>query len=91
MIGLTIDDIVNLTPKFFAMHRDDIIIRDIGSHALLSIQHNLVAGTLAPFAKESTQVQQLLEDVLAFKISYVSTVNLHRSVANNLQGRVHAY
>ena len=69
MIGLTIDDIVNLTPKFFAVHRDDIIIRDIGSHALLSIQHNLVAGTLAPFAKDSPQIQGLLDQVLAFEVS----------------------
>lgn len=69
MTGLTIDDIVNLTPKFFAVHRDDIIIRDIGSHALLSIQHNLVAGTLAPFAKDSPQIQGLLDQVLAFEVS----------------------
>jgi len=69
MLGITIDDIVNLTPKFFDMHRDDIIIRDIGSHALLSIQHNLVAGTLASFAKGSAQIQELLDQVLSFKVS----------------------
>lgn len=67
--GLTIEDIINLTPRFFDMHRDDIIIRDIGSHALLSIQHNLAAGTLAPYAKESPQVEQLLERVLKFEVS----------------------
>jgi acyl-CoA oxidase len=88
--GLTIDDIVNLTPKFFAMHRDDIIIRDIGSHALLSIQHNLVAGTLAPFAKESAQVQELLDQVLAFKVSagFMLTEIGHGLDAKNLETEV---
>lgn len=67
--GLQVEDIVDLSPRFFDMHRDDIIIRDIGSHALLSIQHNLAAGTLAPYAKESPQVQELLERVLNFEVS----------------------
>lgn len=51
------------------MHRDDIIIRDIGSHALLSIQHNLAAGTLAPYAKDSPQLRDLLDKVLKFEVS----------------------
>lgn len=53
------------------MHRDDMIIRDIGSHALLSIQHNLVAGTLAPYAKDSVYIQALLDKVLKFEVSSV--------------------
>ncbi|KAF5578571.1 acyl dehydrogenase NM domain protein [Fusarium subglutinans] len=88
--GLTTDDIVNLSPKFFDMHRDDIIIRDIGAHALLSIQHNLVAGTLAPFAKASTKIQGLLDDVLAFKVSagFMLTEIGHGLDAKNLETEV---
>lgn len=67
--GLTINDIVDLTPRFFDIHRDDIIPRDTGLHALLSIQYNLVAGTLAPYAKDSRQVQELLEKIIHFEVS----------------------
>lgn len=67
--GLTVDDIMDLSPKFFDMHRDDIIIRDIGSHALLGIQHNLAAGTIAPYAKDSPRLQELLDKVLNFEVS----------------------
>ncbi|KAG5772885.1 hypothetical protein H9Q72_001064 [Fusarium xylarioides] len=72
------------------MHRDDIIIRDIGAHALLSIQHNLVAGTLAPFAKESRKIQGLLDDVLKFKVSagFMLTEIGHGLDAKNLETEV---
>lgn len=69
--GLTVDDIMDLSPRFFDMHKDDIIIRDIGSHALLSIQHNLAAGTIAPYAKDVPGIQELLEKILNFEVSYV--------------------
>ncbi|KAL9471057.1 hypothetical protein ACSS6W_008998 [Trichoderma asperelloides] len=87
---LTAEDIINLTPRFFDMHRDDIIIRDIGSHALLSIQHNLAAGTLAPYAKESPQVEQLLEKVLKFEVSaaFMLTEVGHGLDAKNLETEV---
>ncbi|MCJ1306634.1 hypothetical protein MMC25_000277 [Agyrium rufum] len=67
--SLTIDDITDLTPKFFDMHRDDMILRDIGSHAMLSIQHNLVAGIIAPYVKDSPPLQVLLGKVLSFDVS----------------------
>ncbi|KAL6897687.1 hypothetical protein GGI43DRAFT_424034 [Trichoderma evansii] len=88
--GLTIEDIVNLTPRFFDIHRDDIIPRDTGSHALLSIQHNLVAGTLAPYAKDSRRVQELLEKILDFEVStaFMLTEVGHGLDAKNLETEV---
>ncbi|KAJ7748804.1 acyl-CoA oxidase [Mycena maculata] len=43
--GLTLDDIVNLSPKFWDMHIDPIICTDGAATTLLTIQYNLVAGT----------------------------------------------
>lgn len=68
---LTVDDVLDLTPKFWNMHMDGIILSDIGSHVLLSVQHNLVAGTIAPFAHESKAIQSLLQKILSFQVSYV--------------------
>ena len=50
---------------------DGIILSDIGSHVLLSVQHNLVAGTIAPFAHGSGAIQSLLQKILSFQVSYV--------------------
>ncbi|KAI0485179.1 hypothetical protein GGR56DRAFT_669667 [Xylariaceae sp. FL0804] len=88
--GLTINDITGLSDKFFQMHRDDIIIRDIGSHALLSIQHNLVAGTIAPYAQEQPQLQALLDRVLKFEVSagFMLTEIGHGLDAKNLETEV---
>ena len=66
---LTEDDVLDLTPKFWNMHMDGIILSDVGSHILLSVQHNLVAGTIAPFANESGTIQTLLQKVLSFEVS----------------------
>lgn len=51
------------------MHTDGIILSDIGAHALLSIQYNLAAGTIAPFARERADLQPLLEKILKFQVS----------------------
>ncbi|TIA07785.1 hypothetical protein D6C80_09591 [Aureobasidium pullulans] len=67
--GLTADDIISLSTKFFDMHCDDIILRDVGSHALLSIQHNLAAGTIAPYVRRSPGLQDLLDKILRFEVS----------------------
>ena len=67
--GLTVDDILDLTPKFWAMHKNPIILSDIGAHAMLSIQHNLVAGTIAPFVYDHPELQKTLHKVMSFQVS----------------------
>jgi acyl-CoA oxidase len=69
LAGFTIDDTLSLTPKFWAMHRDGIILNDLGAHAMLSIQHNLVAGTLARYATGNAALEKILQDVVDFKVS----------------------
>lgn len=51
------------------MYMDYIVTHDGGAVALFSIQLNLMAGTLAPFAQKRQALRPLLEDVLAFRVS----------------------
>lgn len=70
--GLTAQDIVFLRSKFWTLHTDQICSMDGVATSYLTIQYNLVAGTLAPFASERLELQSLLQQVLDFDISYVS-------------------
>ncbi|OQD99089.1 hypothetical protein PENSOL_c007G03857 [Penicillium solitum] len=66
--GLTIDDILRLTPKFWESHMDAIIIRDIVAHIIFSIQYNLVAGTIAPYAMKRPDLQPVMQKILNFDV-----------------------
>ncbi|KAI0372497.1 acyl-CoA oxidase [Pilatotrama ljubarskyi] len=67
--ALTIDDVLQPSKKFWDMYMDYIVTLDGGAVALFSIQLNLMAGTLAPFAQKRPELRPLLEDVLAFRVS----------------------
>lgn len=67
--GLTANDILHHKTKFWDMHKDGIILRDIGAHVMLSIQYNLVVGTLAQYCSGRPDVQDLLQKVLGFEVS----------------------
>ena len=53
------------------MFRDYAVTLDGAGVALFSIQLNLAAGTLAPFVKERPELRGLLDDILAFRVSWV--------------------
>ncbi|KAL5359067.1 acyl-CoA oxidase [Aspergillus floccosus] len=67
--GMTIDDILNSSPKFWRVHMDNIIVRDTTAHMLVTIQYNLVAGTVAPFAVHRRDLRGLMDEILNFDIS----------------------
>ncbi|KAI0634238.1 acyl-CoA oxidase [Trametes polyzona] len=67
--ALTINDVLQPSKKFWDMYMDYIVTHDGGAVALFSIQLNLMAGTLAPFAQKRPELRPLLEDVLAFRVS----------------------
>lgn len=48
LLELTAHDVTLLSPKFWAMYTDNIVAVDIAPMALLIIQYNLTAGTIAP-------------------------------------------
>ncbi|OQE42967.1 hypothetical protein PENCOP_c003G03942 [Penicillium coprophilum] len=85
--GLTIDDILSLTPKFWQSHMDAIVIRDIVAHLLFTIQYNLVAGTIGPYAMKRPDLRPVMEKILNFDVSACFMLNEvdHGCDAKNLE------
>ncbi|KAJ6509202.1 hypothetical protein C8R47DRAFT_12821 [Mycena vitilis] len=67
--GLTLDDIALLTPKFWRFHSDPIVCDDPAATTLLSIQFNLVIGTILDTVGKRADLKDLLQDLLEYKIS----------------------
>lgn len=68
-LALTMDDILLPSRKFWDMWADPITTLDGGATALLGLQLNLAAGTLAPYAKERPELLPLMDDILTFRVS----------------------
>jgi hypothetical protein len=68
---LTTQDVTDLSPKFWAMYTDSIAAFDGAAIGLLSIQYNLVAGTLAPWTAKRPEIGTTLQKVLDFDVSCV--------------------
>ncbi|KAJ5796931.1 uncharacterized protein N7518_005471 [Penicillium psychrosexuale] len=85
--GLTLKDVLYLTPKFWKLHREPLITLDGGAFTLLSIQCNLFVGTLAPFALERPELHRILQSALDFDISaqFMLTEVNHGLDARNIQ------
>ncbi|PWY70922.1 acyl-CoA oxidase [Aspergillus heteromorphus CBS 117.55] len=66
--GLTLDDILSLTPRFWHAHTDGITLRDTVAHTIFTIHYNLVAGTIAPYALERPDLQPLMKQILHFDV-----------------------
>ena len=60
---------MNLTPKFWNIHTDPIATMDGAAYVLLTIQINLAAGTLAPFAAKRDDLRPLLSQMIRFEVS----------------------
>ena len=68
--ALTAEDVVQLSPKFWQIHRDHIgMPMDGAASVLLTIQYNLCAGTLAQVSPRAPEVDAILRDVLNFDVS----------------------
>ncbi|EAU33843.1 predicted protein [Aspergillus terreus NIH2624] len=85
--ALTLDDVLSLTPKFWDAHMDGIIVRDVTAQILWSIQFNLVAGTVAPFALQRPDLHPFMEKLLNFDITTPFMLNEldHGCDAKNLE------
>ena len=68
---MTADDTLYLSPKFWEFHADNIHSLDGGSATLLTIQYNLMGGTLAPFAQKRPELRSIMDKVMEFEVSYV--------------------
>lgn len=65
--GVTQDDVSALSPKFWDIHVDPITCLDGAATTLLTIQYNLVAGTLTQFGSDRRDMDLLIDDILKFK------------------------
>ncbi|KGO62870.1 Acyl-CoA dehydrogenase/oxidase [Penicillium expansum] len=85
--GLTLKDVLYITPKFWKLHREPLLTLDGGAFTLLSIQCNLFVGTLAPFALKRPELQPILQSALDFDISaqFMLTEVNHGLDARNIQ------
>ncbi|OBZ73615.1 Acyl-coenzyme A oxidase 2, peroxisomal [Grifola frondosa] len=85
--ALTSHDVLYLTPKFWDLHMDNIFALDSAALTLLTIQYNLSAGTLAPFAEQRPDLRPLMNDIMKFNVSaqYLLTEVAHGLDAPNLE------
>ncbi|KAJ7235006.1 acyl-CoA dehydrogenase NM domain-like protein [Mycena haematopus] len=86
---LTAHDVTSLTPKFWAMHTTNIAAVDIAAMVLLSIQYNLAAGTIAPWAEKRPDLRPILQKILDFEVSgqFMLTEQAHGLDAINIETR----
>ncbi|RDA87725.1 hypothetical protein CP532_1789 [Ophiocordyceps camponoti-leonardi (nom. inval.)] len=84
---LTAFDLKNLTPKFWSFHCDNICALDLAAFSLLTIQYNLMAGTLLRYIDERPEYKPLLERILDFDVSaqYMLTELGHGLDAKSLE------
>lgn len=64
---MTAQDVLMLSPKFWEMHIHPTICIDFAATTLLTIQYNLVVGTIAAFAKDREDLRPLVKDLLEYK------------------------
>ncbi|CAG8100244.1 unnamed protein product [Penicillium salamii] len=87
MAGLTIQDILQTTPKFCSMHLQPLVALDGGALTLLTVQTNLFIGTLAPFAMQRPELRSILNAAMNFDLSgqFMLTEVDHGLDARNLR------
>ncbi|EGN94823.1 hypothetical protein SERLA73DRAFT_62084 [Serpula lacrymans var. lacrymans S7.3] len=69
LYDFTAEDVLNLSPKFWQMHMDPILCVDTAATTLLIMQYNLFAGTLAVYAANRPDLQQVLIEALSYQVS----------------------
>ncbi|KAF7298324.1 Acyl-CoA dehydrogenase NM domain-like protein [Mycena kentingensis (nom. inval.)] len=67
--ALSLADIELLSTKFWDFHRHPVVCADGGATTLLSIQFNLVIGTILDCVGHRPDLDHLFEDLLAYRIS----------------------
>lgn len=68
---LSLEDITKLSTRFWNLHLNPIISADGAATTLITIQYNLVLGTILDHIGDRTDLDQLLQDMLQYRIWYV--------------------
>ncbi|SJL04020.1 related to acyl-CoA oxidase [Armillaria ostoyae] len=85
--GLTFEDILNLTPKFWKIHNDPIAWHDGSSITIMTIHLNLAVGTIGSYAHDRPELQALCKDMMDCKAigQFLLTEAGHGLDATNLE------
>ncbi|PBK69571.1 acyl-CoA oxidase [Armillaria solidipes] len=85
--GLTFEDIVNLSPKFWKIHNDPILCHDGSSATIMTIHLNLAVGTIGTYAADRPELQALCKDMMDCKTigQFLLTEAGHGLDATNLE------
>ncbi len=67
-LDLNMDDVAHLRHSFWAVHSDPIMAEDAAAAALVAIQINLVAGTLATYVGKQPILTPLIRNLLNFDV-----------------------
>lgn len=70
-VGLTFEDILTLSPKFWKIHNDPIAWHDGSSITIMTIHLNLAVGTIGTYAKGRPELQRLCADMMDCKAMLV--------------------
>jgi hypothetical protein len=73
--GMTPEDVMQLTPKFWKYHTDLIHPATSSTFVLVTIQYNLAAGTIGAYATGRQDLQELMDRIMRFDVSYVNIKN----------------
>ncbi|KAK0216177.1 acyl-CoA oxidase [Armillaria fumosa] len=65
--GLTVEDIVNLSPKFWMIHNDPILCHNGSTATVMTIHLNLAVGTIVTYAADRPELQALCKDMMDCK------------------------
>ena len=66
--GLTVEDILHVSPRYLEFHTDPILLMDGSVPFLLTVHYNLYIGTLATLASGRPDVQAALGRALRFEL-----------------------
>jgi len=61
---LTLDDVATCSQRFWDMHKDPVMVLDVGCANILACHHNLFLGTVAPVVPRRPDLLPMVERAL---------------------------
>ncbi|KAF9467082.1 acyl-CoA dehydrogenase NM domain-like protein [Collybia nuda] len=65
--NLTVDDVLNITPKYWELHNDPLFFMDGAALTLMTIHYNLCIGTLAMYLDHRPDLKEIIDRLLSFE------------------------
>ncbi|KAI2624063.1 acyl-CoA dehydrogenase/oxidase [Xylaria nigripes] len=86
-LGMTVEDVVNLRPKFWDFYRHSLFARDTAMGTTLAIHWNLCIGTIGAYVSHRPDLRPLLEKLINFDLNgqFLLTEISHGLDARNLE------